>query len=237
MSSCFISPLGDSALLIHFGNKIDEGINKKVLHLFQQIKSTSLSYIKDVVPAYSSIAVHYNVVQVLEKSKTQTAFKTVSKEIKKLLNGETEMLAQATRKIKIGVCYSAAFGIDLEEMANKKNIFVDEIISLHMSKKYRVYTIGFLPGFAYMGEVDEKIAIPRRQQPRTNIPAGSVGIAGKQTGIYPLNSPGGWQIIGRTPVKLFDKGSDEPVFFKPGDEVEFYSITEDEFENYKSRTS
>ena len=91
---------------------------------------------------------------------------------------------------------------------------------------------GFLPGFAYMGEVDEKIAMPRKQQPRTNVPAGSVGIAGVQTGIYPLDSPGGWQIIGKTPIKLFDKQNHEPVLLQPGDEIEFCSITEDEFTNY-----
>ncbi len=92
--------------------------------------------------------------------------------------------------------------------------------------------IGFLPGFAYMGEVDEQIAMPRKQQPRTNVAAGSVGIAGMQTGIYPLDSPGGWQIIGKTPVKLFDKERDDPVLLQPGDEIEFYSITKDEFSNY-----
>ena len=108
----------------------------------------------------------------------------------------------------------------------------DEIVRLHTERIYKVYMIGFLPGFAYMGEVDERIAMPRKQQPRTNVEAGSVGIAGIQTGIYPLTSPGGWQIIGKTPMKLFDKEKEDAVLLQPGDEINFYSITENEFANY-----
>jgi inhibitor of KinA len=134
------------------------------------------------------------------------------------------------------VCYAERFALDLEELVQQKHLSKQEIIQLHTSITYRVYMIGFLPGFAYMGEVDEKIAMPRRQQPRTAVPEGSVGIAGAQTGIYPFTSPGGWNIIGRTPLKLFDKDKEEPTFFKPGDEVTFYSITEDEFAHYQSRT-
>ena len=117
-------------------------------------------------------------------------------------------------------------------MATQKNIPVEEIIQLHTATIYHVYMIGFLPGFAYMGKVNQKIASPRRSQPRTSVAAGSVGIAGEQTGIYPLTSPGGWNIIGRTPIKIFDAGKEDAALFQPGDEVSFYSITEDEFENY-----
>jgi inhibitor of KinA len=130
------------------------------------------------------------------------------------------------------VCYGEKYAWDINEIAKEKSIPVDEIIRLHTAKKYRVYMIGFLPGFAYMGEVDEKIAIPRKAQPRTSVEGGSVGIAGMQTGIYPIDSPGGWQIIGKTPLKLFDKERDDPVLLKPGDEIEFYSITENEFSIY-----
>ena len=123
--------------------------------------------------------------------------------------------------------------IIISEADTKNKISVEEIIHLHASTTYRVYMLGFLPGFAYMGMVDEKIATPRKQFPAP-VEAGSIGIAGRQTGIYPLNSPGGWQIIGRTPLKLFDKEKNDPTLFKTGDTVQFYSITKDEFENSKS---
>jgi inhibitor of KinA len=139
--------------------------------------------------------------------------------------------------MKIPVCYAKRFAPDLEELAAGKNLTVANVIHLHTASTYRVYMIGFLPGFPYMGKVDSCIATPRRSSPRTGIPAGSVGIAGQQTGIYPLSSPGGWNIIGRTPLQLFDKNRDHPVLLQPGDNITFYSITEDEFENYQSGTA
>jgi len=141
-------------------------------------------------------------------------------------------VAFSSRKIKIPVCYAEKYGLDLNEISKQKKISISEIIQLHTAKKYRIYMIGFLPGFAYMGEVDKQIAITRKAQPRINVEGGSVGIAGMQTGIYPLDSPGGWQIIGKTPLKLFDKEKDHTVLLQPGDEIEFYPITEDEFKNY-----
>ena len=155
-----------------------------------------------------------------------------TEQIKKLMEEDMEISSLPSRKIKIPVCYAEKYALDINEISKEKKLPVDEIIRLHTAKKYRVYMIGFLPGFAYMGEVDEQIAIPRKAQPRTKVEAGSVGIAGMQTGIYPLNSPGGWQIIGKTPVKLFNKEKDDPVLLQPGDEIEFYSITKDEFTNY-----
>jgi inhibitor of KinA len=136
------------------------------------------------------------------------------------------------RILEIPVCYAKPFAPDLETLALQNQLTTEEVIQLHTAKVYRVYMIGFLPGFAYMGKVDHRIAAPRKSQPRTNIPAGSVGIAGEQTGIYPLVSPGGWNIIGQTPLKLFDAARPDPVLFQPGDRVHFYSISQNEFENY-----
>ena len=136
------------------------------------------------------------------------------------------------RLIKIPVCYAPTFGWDLAEIAAQTGLLLSEIIEIYTSVKYKVYMIGFLPGFAYMGEVDERIAVPRKREPRLKIEPGCVGIAGRQTGIYPLASPGGWQIVGRTPLKLFDKNKSEAVLLKAGDEIQFFSISEDEFENY-----
>jgi inhibitor of KinA len=138
--------------------------------------------------------------------------------------------------ISIPVCYEKEFAHDLEWIAIQNNISLEEIISLHTAASYHVYMLGFLPGFAYMGLVNDKISVPRKQKPVT-VEAGSVGIAGKQTGIYPLSSPGGWQIVGRTPMKLFDKEKESPTLIKSGDSVQFYSITKDEFEDIKSRNA
>ncbi|HYO22394.1 MAG TPA: 5-oxoprolinase subunit PxpB [Flavisolibacter sp.] len=231
LSAYTIFPLGDSALTIHFGNKIDDQANEKVLQLFTLLQHAS-PLIKDVVPAYSSLTVYYDAA-VLHKSK-KPAFETIRDMVVPLLETE-RTLTQRGRRLTIPVCYAKKFAMDIEEMATQKNISVEALIETHTAAKYRVYMIGFLPGFAYMGKVHEKLITPRRKQPRTVVPAGSVGIAGEQTGIYPLSSPGGWNIIGRTPLKLFDANRNEPVFFQPGDEVKFYSITEDEFENYQGR--
>lgn len=231
-----ISPLGDTALIVSFGNVIDETINKKILSLFHKIKSASLKGIKDVVPAYCSLAIHYDVWLVKQKYPgDKMAFEIMEDSIKKIIdendfNDYNDLII--SRKIKVPVCYAEKYALDMNDISTEKKLSVEEIISLHTGKKYRVYMIGFLPGFAYMGEVDAKIEMPRKLQPRLKVEAGYVGIAGKQTGIYPLASPGGWQIIGKTPLKLFNKENTEPILFKPGDEIEFYSISEDGFTNY-----
>jgi inhibitor of KinA len=226
-----IFPLGDRALTVDFGNVIDENINKKVLQLFHQLQKSNFPFIIDVVPAYSSLAVYYDVLYLHQHNGKQTAFETMA-ELIESLPIKTDEEQNDKRLIKIPVCYSDKYALDIEGLAKGKNLSVEEVVRLHTSKIYRVYMLGFLPGFAYMGEVDERIATPRKAEPRTNIVAGSVGIAGKQTGIYPADSPGGWQIIGRTPVQLFNKQQSNPVLFQPGDEVQFYAISEDEFAHY-----
>lgn len=227
-----IFSLGDAALTIDFGNRIDEDTNKHVLQLYQKLKDFSPSII-DLVPAYSSLTVYYDVLSL--RTKTQSAFNAMKTLIEPLLQQTEKEKTVAQRTVQIPVCYDENFALDINEIAAQKNISVEEVIHLHTAKAYRVFMIGFLPGFAYMGKVDERLATPRKAQPRTNVAAGSVGIAGEQTGVYPLASPGGWNIIGRTPVKLFDPTKEESVLLQPGDEVMFYSITQDEFENYQSR--
>jgi inhibitor of KinA len=228
-----ISPLGDAAIILNFENTIDETLNSTVLYLYHKLKVQQLPFVKDIVPAYSSLVIFYDLL-ILENTKTvnKSYVEIVLDHVKKILAEDIEISPFATRKVKIPVCYSEKYAWDLDEISKEKTLTPEEIIHLHTAKRYRVYMIGFLPGFAYMGEADKRIAMPRKQQPRTKVAAGSVGIAGMQTGIYPFDSPGGWQIIGRTPVKLFDKENDDPVLLQPGDEIEFYSITEDEFANY-----
>lgn len=228
-----ITPLGDSALIINYENIISQATNYLVLESYQKIKHANLKGITDIVPAYSSISVFFNDDAIANDYKNYEDFYTdMSNKLYKVLSSKILLNNTKNKTIRIPVCYSLKYGIDLMEISKLKNLSVQSIINLHTKNKYLVYMIGFLPGFPYMGEVDEQIATPRKSNPRTNISAGSVGIAGKQTGIYPLASPGGWQIIGRTPISLFIKHSQHPTLLSPGDEVEFYSITDDEFANY-----
>ena len=228
-----IFPLGDSALTLDFGNVIDIRTNDYVLQLFNHFKRKKILALLDIVPAYSSLSFYYNVFEVRQSNSTNlTAFEIIKQIIEKELQDDLVQETRPQRKISIPVCYSERFAPDIEFVALEKNISIEKIIQLHTEQLYTVYMIGFLPGFPYMGEVNESIAVPRKNEPRAKLAAGSVGIAGKQTGIYPLESPGGWQIIGRTPLKIFDKEKNDPVLLHPGDEIQFYSISEDEFENY-----
>jgi len=226
-----IFPLGDSALTIDFGNIISEDINKKVLRLFHHLKSINDHTVIDLVPAYSSLTVYYDPASFHHSEKT--AFELMADHLEELFSKNSNIREQTTNYFEIPVCYSKKFALDINYLAAQNDLSTEEIIHIHTSKAYKVYMLGFLPGFTYMGEVDHRIAIARKPGP-VKLFAGAVGIAGKQTGIYPLESPGGWQIIGRTPVQVFKKEDKNPVLFQPGDEVKFYRITENEFENYQA---
>jgi inhibitor of KinA len=227
-----IFPLGDSALTIDFGNVIDETINIEVLKRFNYILQHPLPGIIEAVPAYSSLTLYYDVVA-LHRSipKDHPVFDWMKSQAEQLLSISLPTEPTAQRTIRIPVCYDELFAPDIAMLAAKKQLNIDEVVQLHTSKSYRVYMLGFLPGFSYMGLVDERIAMARKSQPK-QVAAGSVGIAGRQTGLYPLASPGGWQIIGRTPLRLFDAGREDPVMLRAGDMVEFYSISKDEFTGY-----
>ena len=229
-----IFPLGDAALIIDFGNVIDESINKLVHAVFHELLKDPIPGVIETVPAYCSLTIYYDVLFVRKKTGAkETAFEWIAEKVKEYLSRERIEVEENGALIRIPVCYENEYGPDLNFIAMQNKISVEEIIHLHISTTYRVYMLGFLPGFAYMGMVNEKIATPRKQFPAP-VEAGSIGIAGRQTGIYPLNSPGGWQIIGRTPLQLFDKGKNDPTLFKTGDNVQFYSITKDEFKISKS---
>ena len=222
--------ISDSAATIDFGNIIDEDINRKALGIFHHLQQFPLLGMIEAIPAYSSVTVYFDVLLLRKKIPSQLkVYEWINNELHKLMQGDHIATAEEKNVIRIPVCYDDEFAIDLSWIANQKNLTREEVIHLHCSRQYRVYMLGFLPGFAYMGQVDEKIVVPRKPEPQP-IMAGSVGIASKQTGIYPLNSPGGWQIIGRTPVKMFDKARDEPCLLKAGDSVEFYSVSKDEFD-------
>ena len=223
---------GERAALIDLGNTISEDLNNKVLVMYEWLRRRPFAGLKDMVPAYSSLMVLYDPLVVNKHSPGSTAFEFVKQKLAEAWSATDDELEVPSKKISIPVCYDPGFGYDLKLVAAAKNMSVEELIQLHCSVEYRVYMLGFLPGFAYMGKVPERLVMPRRSAPRDIVEAGSVGIAGWQTGIYPLNSPGGWQIIGRTPVKLFNAMADPPVIVGAGDTVKFYPITLEEYHYY-----
>lgn len=224
-----IFPLGDTAITVDFGNRIDEALNNEVIARVNQLQQYPLPGMIEVVPAYSSFTVCYDVLSVKKTiNAEQTVFELIKQQLVERLQQPVHPKKTVLEIISIPVCYDIEFALDIQYLAGTKNISVDEVIDIHTSKNYKVYMLGFLPGFAYMGEVDERIIMPRKLQP-VNITPGSVGIAGKQTGIYPFASPGGWQIIGRTPLKLFDTGNEEPALLKAGLTIQFYSISKTDF--------
>lgn len=225
-----IFPLGDSAITVDFGNVIDETINRQVMNMFYHLQQNPLPGMIEAVPAYSSLTVFYDLIYLRKLvAADNTIYGWMEEQLRKIFREPLLINDSETATITIPVCYDKEFALDIEEIAGLKNISVEELIRIHTSKTYRVYMLGFLPGFAYMGEVDEKIEMPRKLQPRQKVEVGSVGIAGKQTGIYPLSSPGGWQLIGRTPLILFDADKNDPTFLKMGDMVKFISITKMDF--------
>lgn len=199
-----------------------------MISLCQAVCENPFPGFTEAVPAYASLAIFYDVVTVRQNNpRFATAFESVKNYIQELIDTGFTATVTTSGKIIIPVLYN---GEDLQSMAAAKNITVDELITIHTAQEYQVYMIGFLPGFAYMGSVDGRIAMPRRQVPRTLVPAGSVGIAGRQTGIYPLSSPGGWQLVGQTPVKIFDAAKPSPCLLSAGDTVRFISISKKEFD-------
>jgi inhibitor of KinA len=227
-----ISNCGDNAITIEMGEAIDIITHKDVMALFHQLSKANISGIKDIIPAYTTITVVYDIMEV-KRFTDDVAHSFIKKEIEKEIGQCDWRNSDSTAKVSIPVCYDVSLGIDLAEMSKQKGLKIEQIIYLHTSKLYDVYMIGFLPGFAYMGIVDDKISTPRLGKPRTNVPAGSVGIAGNQTGIYPLDSPGGWNIIGQTPLRMFNLNKEEPCLLKPGDKVKFTAISLEEFNQQK----
>jgi inhibitor of KinA len=224
-----ITSLNECAVLVSFGNRIDEEVNRKVTVLHHRLLEKPFRGFIESVPAYSSLAVFYDTVEVRNaKGNLTRAADWVKGQVEELLSEPAPAdIFRPIEPVEIPVLYD---GEDLEFVSLRHHLTIDEVISIHTSKIYWIFMIGFLPGFPYMGTVDERIATPRKNSPRTRVPPGSVGIAGFQTGIYPQASPGGWQLIGKTPRKIFDANRTPLCLLKPGDSVRFYSIGQNEFE-------
>ncbi len=209
-------PAGDSALLIEFADEINDAINDRVHALADALRAQARPEICDLIPAYASLLVCY--------TPQRVSFAEMCALLRDTLASPDTRAPRASRLVEIPTRYGGAFGPDLAFVAQHNHLTEDEVIRWHTSVVYRVYFIGFLPGFAYLGTVPEPIAVPRMETPRARVPAGSVGIAGRQTGIYPMESPGGWRLIGRTELSLFDPQHDPPTLLQPGDRVRFVAV-------------
>lgn len=208
-----IVPLGDAALLVQLGDEINVEINHRVQTLAALIDSAPLDGVIETVPAYSTLLIHYDPL-VLTDSQIRTWVRT------KLVHmDETE--SRKPRQIEVPLRYGGEYGPDLESVAAYHGLHPADVIRIHSEKPYVIYMMGFTPGFPYMGKLHDAIATPRLETPRKHVPAGTVAIAGSQTGIYPVDSPGGWRLIGWTSLQLFDPKSESPFLFSPGDEVRF----------------
>lgn len=210
-------PAGDRALVAEFGNTIDLEINNRVHALAGRITQQSVPGILELVPTFRSLLIHYDpaVIQ----------YKTLCETVRNLEKTADCSAGTSKRVLHIPCCYGSHFGPDLTDMEKLTGLDRDEIITIHSSVDYRVYMLGFLPGFVYLGGLDRRIEAPRLSTPRVKIPKGSVGIGGSQTGVYPLDSPGGWRLIGSTPVEFYKADREEPVLCRAGDYIRFEPVT------------
>jgi len=208
------TPLGDSAITVALGEGISRSLSADVLRVAEGLRAASLLGVTEIVPAYATLGVFYDPLRV-NFDELRDRLRPV---VEQSRDSQATTPSSATRTIRIPVSYD---GEDLAEVAERTGHTVDEVIELHSAREYYVYVIGFVPGFAYLGEIDSSLILPRRSTLRKRVPAGSVGIAEAQTGVYPFETPGGWHLIGRTETKMFDAEREEPALLRVGDRVVF----------------
>ncbi|MGP1907696.1 5-oxoprolinase subunit PxpB [Metabacillus sp. JX24] len=230
-----VNHMGDSMVVIEFGKTIDQKVHEHVQQVFSFFEKQSPDWMIECIPAFTTVAILYDPVKVYSHTKKALPHETVTDYIKDTLRNISTLQPAEGRKVEIPVCYGGEFGPDLAFVAEHNSLTQDEVIRIHSGTEYLVYMIGFAPGFPYIGGMSEKIAAPRKNTPRTKIPAGSVGIAGNQTGIYPIETPGGWQLIGQTPLPLFQPESESPSLLKAGDMITFKPITAEQFKDEKEK--
>ena len=241
-----ITPLGDSALLIRVAENFDDAptdVLNKVLATKHALEAAQIPGVVEVAPAYTTVALFCDPVRAIDagavvedvfgwfEQRIQQAVKSVA--APKAFGADRGRAGDNVpgyNSIEVPVCYDQEFAFDLDEVARNAGVHLKEVVDLHCGADYRVHCVGFTPGFPFLGGLPRQLATPRRDVPRKEIPAGSVAIGGRQTGIYPIKSPGGWNVIGRTPLQLFDPQKDPPVLLRAGDRVRFRSITREEFE-------
>jgi inhibitor of KinA len=217
-----IVPAGDSALIIEFEERIDPVVNARAIALAHSIQAARFQGVRDVVPTYRAVAVHFDPLRV--------NFDALERHVERASHAPKPPPVEDVTPVRIPVCYDADLGPDLADVAAFAHATEAEVVKIHSSSTYRVFMLGFVAGFAYLGTVDERIAMPRHATPRVRVPLGSVGIAGTQTGVYPAETPGGWRLIGRTPLRPFDVERSDPFLMKAGDSVQFYPISRAEYD-------
>ena len=220
-----IVPLGDNALLINFQQEIDPMIHQQVMNLSDKVTKANIPGVSYIQPAYCSLTIGYDSAVV--------EYGDLRKTIQKIDRESTANNDLKGRSLIIPVCYQQPYSLDLAEISQFSGLSQKEIIQLHTGTSYRVYMVGFLPGFPYLGVLPKPLQLPRQTQPRVKVAKRSVGIAGLQTGIYPADSPGGWHILGRTPIPIFRTNSEDPFLFKTGDQVTFQEITDQAYQNIR----
>jgi inhibitor of KinA len=218
-----LSPLGDSAVVVALGSGLNEAGLLRVRALSAALERDRPPGVVEVVPAFSSVTVFYDTAHIGDYARLCAEIET------RATRAEAAVASERTKRLEIPVCYGGEFGPDLSEVAARAGVGMDRVVALHAGANYLVQAIGFAPGFAYLGGLAEKIHTPRRATPRVGVPAGTVGIGGAQTGVYPLATPGGWNLIGRTPLRFFDVARSEPALLRTGDRVTFRAISAEEF--------
>ena len=225
--------LSEKSVTIAFGTAIDHDLLALITDFNQLLLQNPFSGLITTVPAYTTLTVFFDPLNVmLSDLPGQVCFEKVSAHLNKIAQTKREKSSKIADKLIIPVCYGGDFGQDLSTVARTNELSETEVIDIHTAGQYTVFMIGFVPGFAYMGGMDARLSTPRKEVPNAKIPTGSVGIAGNQTGIYPMETPGGWQIIGRTPLKMFDVNRLQPSLLKGGDMVNFKAIGIEEFNAY-----
>ncbi|WP_279591714.1 5-oxoprolinase subunit PxpB [Paenibacillus sp. F411] len=240
MQQIQIQPEGDHAVVVSFGKENNSAVRAGVRMLARALAEQPLKGMVEYIPAFTSVTVIYDPVLVCKEAEGQALgsgtllpYEIVVGKLDALVQTLQEQQAPPESVVYIPVCYGGEFGPDLEGVAALSGLSVEEVISIHHGVPYQVHMLGFAPGFPYLGGMDRRIAAPRKATPRLFVPAGSVGIAGEQTGVYPISTPGGWQLIGRTPAALFLPDRQPPALLKAGDMLRFYPITRREYETWE----
>jgi len=232
-----IVSLGDSALIVRMRERFDDAPEQTldvVLRAFQRLQNAAIPGVIELAPAYTGVAVFFDPIPAAKGAETSDkVFDWLATRIRAAVSGIVDpgrIARSRSQTVEIPVCYDPEFALDIDDVARRAAISPSEVIRLHSAGEYRVACIGFVPGFPFLAGLPKELATPRRDVPRKQIPPGSVGIGGAQTGIYPLRSPGGWNLIGRTPLRLFDPRKNPPALLRAGERVRFRAITREEFE-------
>ncbi|MBI2516961.1 MAG: 5-oxoprolinase subunit PxpB [Opitutae bacterium] len=233
-----LTPLGDSALIVHVGDRIDEATHARVQAVMEKLEREPLPAVTELVPAYTTVTLFYNVpVAVAAGAPADGVVGWLGDRVAaRLAEVPADVKPRRGRVVEVPVCYDTEFAPDLAEIAQRTGLAPEKVVELHQQADYLVYLVGFAPGFPYMGGLPAELAVmPRRATPRTKVAPGSVGIVGAQCCIYPLPTPGGWNLLGRTPRRLFDPQDDPPAVLRAGDRVKFRAITREEFEHWREK--